>query len=145
MDVSQQIVNAVVPRVTGLATSGTRVFAERPEAYPLAETEVPAVLVFDDGESVDADGGGLNIEALQVNVRLQLVTKAVAGAAATVRQMRAEVRQALVAPLTIGSSSVPLFYEGTDMEESAQSDRPVVRATLRFRASLFASTPETLA
>lgn len=146
--VRQQLVDAVVTRLTGLATTAARVFADRPEDYALQESELPALLIYDDGESsVDQ----LLLSPLSylrtVELRVAGIVKSVAGASNTARTICKEVEAALAAALTVDGRAVDAIYRGTEVTPpDAASDRPVVRVTLSFQVQLAtaAAAPDAL-
>lgn len=91
----QTIREAIVTRLTGLATSGSRVYASR--LKPLLDTELPAILVSTGGEALDGATylkTGLPVHR-PLEIRVDLVAKAVSGFENTVDQMLAEVEVAL--------------------------------------------------
>ncbi len=119
----KQIRSAVVTALTGLATSGTRVYANR--LNPLPDATQPALLVTLDSEQAD----GLTVHQPQVQERtLTLSVSAVAKATSalddTLDQMSKEVETALAAGITVGSQNLPAYYTGMSFED-AEGDKPV--------------------
>lgn len=91
----QQIREAIVTRLTGLTTSGSRVYASR--LRPLLDSELPAILVSTGGENLDGATylkSGLPV-VRPLRIRLDLVVKATSGYENTVDTMLSEVEGAL--------------------------------------------------
>lgn len=130
-----QIRSAVVAALTGLATSGTRVFANR--LYALAEANLPGLRVFTDSEEVSAES--IHHPHLQSR-RLSLVVEACARASAdldsTLDQMAQEIEIALAGPLTVGSAVLYPILTGSQFDDEAGSV-PVGVKRLEFRLEFF--------
>lgn len=146
--VRELIVAAAVTRVTGLTTTGANVFADRPEAYALQETELPALLVYDFGDEAAEDGEWPTpIVRRTISIGVDAVAKQVSGLAALLRTMCSEVETALGAPLTVSGASVQLMYRGVRIDIAATSDRPVTVARMRFETTVYtyAGAPDAFA
>jgi hypothetical protein len=138
------LIDAVVARVTGLAATGARVYAERPSAHTLAAADLPCLLVYDEGDTAARIGmDGTLARATQV--RVDAIVRAVAGGPAAVRTICAQVETALGASFTLGAARLGLLYGGTEMDESAEADAPILRASLKYSAALYTglAAPET--
>lgn len=145
--VIQQLVTAVQTRLTGLATTGARVYAQRPVEYELQESELPALRIYEEGEEIEP----LLIHApayrRDVTLRVQAVVKAASGVSATLLAIRKEVEIALATDLTVAGRLVSLVYRGAEaMEISGQADRQVGTQNLSFGGQLetAAATPDAL-
>ena len=146
--VRQQLVDAVVTRLTGLTTTAARVFADRPEDYALQESELPCLLVYDEGEPQVAELA-LHTRILDrtVALRVDAVVKSVSGASTTVRTICSEVETALGSAVTVDGKAVDVLYRRTDYAPpAADSDRPVARISMFFEAQLAtaAAAPDAL-
>jgi hypothetical protein len=147
--VRQQLIDAVQTRVTGLTTTGARVYVQRPLEDTLTEAEIStgALRVFDDGDAVDTDG---EYDAIYMRRTTLVVIDAMAlqnsGLAAKLRTIAAEVETALGTALTVTGKSVQLFYRGVEMSDSFEGDLSVGQGRMRFECVLYttASAPETL-
>lgn len=146
--VRQQLINAVVTRLTGLTTTSTRVFAERPEAYALQESDLPCLLIYDDGEPQVTDLVlHTRIVERTVTLRVEGLAKATSGLSTTLRTICSEVETALGTAVTVDSRAVDVLYRRTDaIAPDADSDRPVGRIVLSFEAQLAtaAAAPDAL-
>ncbi|MBU0752366.1 MAG: hypothetical protein KJ787_13920 [Gammaproteobacteria bacterium] len=140
----KQIRSAVVTKLTGLTTSGSRVHANR--LAPLPDALSPSLLVTLDEERAS----GLTIHQPQAQEReLTLSVSAVAKATAalddTLDLMSKEVEIALAAGITVGSQTLQAFYTGMSFED-VQSDKPVgiKRMTFSIPFTAMSNAPDTL-
>jgi hypothetical protein len=139
-----QIRGAVVTKLTGLTTSGARIYANR--LAPLADTASPSLLVTLDEERAE----GLTIHQPQAQERaLALSVTAVAKAStsldATLDLMSKEVEIALSTGITVGARTLQVFYTGMSFEDE-QSDKPVGVKRMNFTIpyTAMSNAPDTL-
>ena len=133
--IREQVRTAAAALVTGLATTGSRVYVARDlSSYPLQPAELPGLLVEVVDEAVQQTGIGgagtpLVCEAL---LRISALAKSVAGAVDTVDDACAEVQAAVMTSGRIGGAVV-LGYVGTQGPGiDAGTERPVARAVMTF-------------
>lgn len=140
----KQIRGALVTALTGLTTSGARVYANR--LAPLPDTTSPSLLITLDDESA----AGLTIHSPQAQDRtLTLSVAAVAKASSnlddTLDLMSKEVEVALSAGITVGGRLLEVFYTGMSFEDQ-QSDKPVgiKRMSFSVQFSAMSNAPDVL-
>jgi hypothetical protein len=140
-----QIRGAVVTKLTGLTTSGSRVYANR--LAPLPDGSSPSLLITLDEERAS----GLTVHQPQMQEReLSLSVAAVAKAAsnvdATLDLMSKEVETALASGITLGARTLEVFYTGMSFED-AQADKPVgvKRMTFSIPFTAMSNAPDSLA
>ena len=140
----KQIRAAVVTKLTGLTTSGSRVYANR--LAPLPDATQPSLLVALDDERAD----GITVHQPQVQDRtLTLSVSAVAKASSalddTLDLMSKEVEIALAAGITVSTKTLQVFYTGMSFED-AQLDKPVGVKRMNFTISYTAmsNAPDVL-
>ena len=130
----KQIREAAAAVLTGLATSGARVYQSR--VYPLRDTNIPCLLVSTDDEQLTAQGIG----SMQLERSLKLTVRAVAKATAnlddTLDQMLAEVETALNGN-TLGGLSLNTVPESISVQMDDSVERPVGVATLTYAITYF--------
>jgi hypothetical protein len=119
----KQIRGAVVTKLTGLTTSGSRVYANR--LQPLPDGMSPSLLVTLDEERAS----GLTIHQPQAQERelslsVAAVCKVTSALDDTLDLMSKEVEIALAAGITVGSRTLEVFYTGMQFEDE-QADKPV--------------------
>lgn len=133
----KQIRSALVTALTGLTTSGSRVYANR--LQPLADALQPTLLVSLDDEQAEA----LTVHAspiLERTLELSVVAhvKATSGLDDTLDLMSKEVETALATGITLSGRNLPILYTGMSFEDE-QADKPVGVKRLRFRLTYTAA------
>lgn len=144
--VRKQVRDAVVTLVTGLATTGTRVYTGR--VYPLdsGQSELPALFVNTPGEEAEASlelGRAFQTRTLAIEIEAKVKGGTYVD---TLDQIADEVETALGASITIGGKVVDLDYVGMEFDSSGETDKPVGSLVLRYSAAIaFATgTPSAL-
>lgn len=140
-----QLRDAVVTAVTGLTTTGTRVFASRPD--PQAAANLPCLHVYTQSEQVA--GQSLDEPEIQrhdVEVRVEGLAKATSALDDTLDLIAKEVETALADPLTVDGKSVTLSYTGCDIEIRRDTQQPHGAVVLTFTTDLYtlADAPDVL-
>lgn len=93
--------DAVATAITGLATTGARVFANR--LYPLADADLPGLRVFVDQDQVEADTIHTpHVQSHALAVQVECCAKANTSLDDTCDQMALEVEEALAPGITVG-------------------------------------------
>lgn len=140
----KQIRGAVVSKLTGLTTSGSRVYANR--LAPLTDSTSPSLLITLDEEQAEP----LTIHAPMAQERrlalsVALVAKASTALDDTLDLMSKEVEIALAAGVTVGSRTLEVVYAGMSFEDEL-ADRPVGIKRLRFTItySAMSNAPDVL-
>jgi len=131
----KQIRGAIVTALTGLTTSGSRVYANR--LYPLSDTDVPALRIYLDEEEASAQTIHLPM-TLERTVRLvvECVAKATSALDDTVDLMSKEVEIALAAGVTVSGVLLVPVYSGSEFDDEI-SDKPVAAKRLRFDLTFY--------
>lgn len=138
--------NAAVALLTGLGTTGARVYTDRPQARPLLASELPALMVTTGSETVEQStihGPAL----LQRELELQVigVVRALTGLDDTLDDIALEVETALgggtlstLADVALAAIDEPVIDGSGDM--------PVARQVMRYRVTYAtaANAPGTL-
>lgn len=138
--------NAALTLLTGLGTTGARVYADRPQARPLLASELPALMVTTGSETVEQStihGPAL----LQRELELQVigVVRALTGLDDTLDDIALEVETALgggtlstLADVALAAIDEPVIDGSGDM--------PVARQVMRYRVTYAtaANVPGTL-
>jgi len=140
----KQIRAAVVTKLTGLTTSGVRVYANR--LAPLPDAQLPALLITLDDESAE----GVTIGSPQLQERtLTLVVAASAKATSalddTLDLMSKEVETALAAGITVAGVLLDVFYTGMSFDDEL-GDKPVgvKRMTFSIPFTAMSNAPDVL-
>lgn len=139
--IRQQLRGAVATAVTGLTTTGTRVYPYR--VYALQPgTELPCVSVYVTGEEASGASVGTMVER-EVTVHVRGFAAGATVPDNTLDQIAKEIETVLAGGVTISGRAVTLMYRGCDIEFEA-ADKPYGAIDLRFAAMLFnaASAPD---
>lgn len=138
-----QIRSAVVAALTGLATSGTRVFANR--LYPLTAAELPALRVYLDEESAEPLSVHVQASSRVLSLSVEACAKANAALDDTLDQIGKEVEIALAAGLNVAGAYLQPIYTGMSFTDD-MADQPVgvKRMTFSIPFEAAAGAPDVL-
>jgi len=140
--VRRQIREAAAALVTGLATTGARVFQSR--VYPLNDADLPCLLVNTDGEDIIADTIGALLLERSLHLKIRAVAKATANLDDTLDQMLAEV-EAVLSGSTLGGLAKTVTPQSIAIQMDDSLEKPVGVAELDYLVSYFTSgsNPQT--
>ncbi|MDP3322645.1 MAG: hypothetical protein Q8S71_03760 [Hydrogenophaga sp.] len=144
--VRQQIREAIATALTGLATTGNRVFQSR--ITPLQDDELPALLVSTNSEKVDALSVSFNsILERELAVLVTVVAKATDNLDDALDMSIKEVEAALNATVeanTLNGLVKEIVLTDIDIEMNADAETPTGQALLTLKASYYtqANTPD---
>jgi len=151
--VREQLAVALVTRLTGLTTTGGRVYRQRPEEYALQPNELPALRIFLLGDSAQSQGIGTPFYDRTTRVRIEGVVQMALGAPAgtnpvdtKLNLIASEVETALASPLVVGTTQLYLYYQGCAFDSSGAGDQPVAVIGMQFEVVLMTQhgLPDTL-
>lgn len=141
----KQIRDALVTRVTGLATTGARVYAHR--YHEFNDDELPGLRVYADGEEKLGEYMG-GRQQRRTTFVVEACAKVLATLEDTLDQIALEVEAAIGAENTLGGlCKGGMAYEGiSGFEVQADGEKPVGVWPLRFTADYDtdAATPQTI-
>lgn len=124
----RQIREAVATLLTGLTTTGTKVYPNR--LYPLADANLPGLRVFMDDEEV-TDSGVDKTQDRRLALIVECCAKANTDLDDVLDASSKEVEIALSGGITIGSSWIDAQYAGMQFDD-AMAEKPVGVKRLRF-------------
>lgn len=140
----KQIRSALVTKLTGLTTTGSRVWANR--LQPLQDANLPALRIYADEERAEL----LTVHspamlARELTVVVEACAKATTALDDTLDQIAKEVETALAAGLTFGAVNLPVFYTGMSFDDE-QLDKPVAvkRMTFSIPFQAMSNAPDVL-
>lgn len=140
----KQIRGALVTKLTGLATSGARVYANR--LYPMDAAQLPGLRIYADAEDVEV----LTVHPTPIarrvlTVSVEACARAASGLDDTLDQMSKEVETALAGGIAVGSRTLFPTYSGMSYQDEP-GDVPAgvkrMQFSLEFEAA--ANAPDTL-
>lgn len=132
--VRQQIREVAATTLTGLATTGSRVFQSR--VYPLTDAQLPALVVYTNEEQAEVSAIGFPA-LLNRQLNLQVIAKAKANANLedTLDTIIKEVETALnasVAANTFGGLAKQTDLSSIYIEMGAEAEKPIGQAVMSF-------------
>lgn len=130
--IRRQIREAVAGAVTGLTTTGTRVFQQR--VYPLETTDLPGLLVSTPREqSVGTSLGAPRVMERRVRLHVTALARATADVEDVLDQICKEVEVALAMPCAaLAGIAKIISLTDTDITVTGDGDRPVGQAALTY-------------
>jgi len=141
----KEIRDAAVAAVTGLATTGSNVFAS--QIYPLADSQLPALRVYTRGDRFGAmereyTGAGTDWGkyARTVLLTVEAVVKTSSGYDTTLDAICELVENALevkAAWTSVSGDAVQVSYVGTEIAFSADADRKQAMAMMNYEVGHF--------
>lgn len=128
--VRKRIRDAVVTTLTGLTTTGSRVFRSR--VYSVEASTLPCLLVYTPSEIVDLETGTLDAPQRLLNVNVHGIVKATEDLDDDLDQIAKEVETAMRTDITLGGLSHGLDYSGYDTDLTSEGDQPHGTITLTY-------------
>jgi hypothetical protein len=131
--VREQIAVAALAAVTGLATTGARVFRDRDtDERPLQTGEVPGLTVTDDGDpsEIVSLGQGRILER-RMRVAFTAHVKASSGYSAQLNQILKEI-EVSIAAAALGGAKYAFLADVAPREVSEGAETPTVRQSFSF-------------
>ena len=141
--VRQQLREAVATAVTGLSTTGSRVYQSR--VYPLTDSNLPCLLVTSDGDKSEAITVHSPYQQERATtIRIEGVAKALSNIDDTLDTISKEVETAIA-----GSSTAivkGLFYQGAQIDYDGSGEQPIGKVTMIFTKDLYtlSNAPDVL-
>lgn len=134
--VREQIRSRIVTNVTGLASTGSRVFESR--IYPLESSELPGLLVYTISEESEPIRIGPNRLLERVlNVVVQAYCESNSDFDGTIDEICKEVEVALASDRTVNGLAKDLFIASTEITYSSEGAKPVGYATMVFTVDYY--------
>jgi hypothetical protein len=122
--VRKQIRDNIVTTLTGLTTTGSRVYRSR--VYPVADNKLPGILIYTDSEEVEtATINPPRTQLRTLTVRIEAFVKGVSNFDDDIDTITEEVEEALAADLTRGGLAKDTRITDFSVEFSGDGDQPV--------------------
>lgn len=135
--IATQLRNAIVAALTGLATTGARVYKNRPGIRVLQASELPALMVYSGGEDVNDAAVDGNLLERDMQFHVDLRVKGTDGVDDVLDQIRKEVEIALAPGVVIGTRTVIIDYSGMSDPDLDADDQTVIGATLQIACKVY--------
>ena len=143
----KQIRDAVVGLLTGLPTTGAKVYANR--VWPLGNSELPGILVMADADTVNSYSEGSVVANVPRNVNrtAHLTVQCIAQGNAIddqLDQVCLEVEKALAADRFLGGLSANVTLVDTRIQLKGDGERPTGEATMSYQVEYWVldTTPD---
>lgn len=141
----QQLRGAVVSAITGLQTTGARVYTAR--AYDIDPSQLPGLEVNTIDETA-TEGTFHKNGVRERRVTVEIIARAIAttGLADLIDAICEQVEAALSDEIFVSGAPVDLEYQSTTIDFSGDGEQPVGRASMIYFATIFtaANEPGTL-
>jgi hypothetical protein len=128
--VSEQIIAAVKVRLSGLPTTGARVFDSR--VHPVQTEDVPCIKVDQGDESAEYENVNVPEAIRTMELLVVACVKQNVAYRTEVNKIRKEVEAAIGADLTLGGICHDVQYNGCEIELSGEAEHPIAEATITF-------------
>lgn len=142
--VRQQIRERIATEVTGLTTTGTKVYQSR--VYPLQSSNLPGLLIYTTAESSEPIdmGGTSRIFNRVLTVAIEAYVKGTSNYDDTIDTVCSEVETALGGS-TINGLVKDIYLESTDINYQGEGDQPLAVATMSWNClyQTAANAPDT--
>ena len=132
--IRQQIREKFGTTLTGLTTTGSRVYESR--VYPL-ET-VPALVIYTKSETSEPIVIGTDrVMSRELSVVVEGYAKATSNFDDTIDTISKEVEEAIMADRTLGGLAKDTYVESTEIEYTGEGEQPVGYVTLTFLTNYY--------
>jgi len=127
----QQIREQVGTTLTGLTTTGSRVYQSR--VYPLSANLSPSLLIYTKSEESQpiVIGSSRTMERI-LSLNIEAYVKATANSDDTIDTIAKEVESALAADTTLNGLAKDCFLEGTEIDYNGEGEQPISVMTMTF-------------
>lgn len=143
--IRKQLRDAVVSAVTGLTTTGSRVYTAK--VYPVSQAEMPCLVVNAIEDVGQPEGLSLpGILGRQVTIEVLGMARATSALADELDAIAEEVETALGVGVTVSGTTIALDYVGANLQFSGEADQPIGTVATRFTALVYtlSNAPGTL-
>lgn len=140
----KQIRGALVTKLTGLTTSGARVYANRLMA--MADANLPGLrIMLDEERATPLTVHAPHVLERELTLAVECCAKAASALDDTLDLMSKEVEIALASGITVGSATLIPVYAGMNFDDE-QLDKPIGVKRLTFNLTFAAmnNAPDTL-
>ena len=127
--VRQQIRERIATTVSGLSTTGSRVYQSR--IYPLATADLPGLLIYSISEDSEIDmmGSGMN---RNLSISIEGYVRSATELDDKIDDICKEVEVAMAGDVTLNNLAKNSFLGNTNISYSADGDQPMGGVTLTY-------------
>lgn len=129
--IRQQIRERIATNVTGLTTTGSRVYQSR--VYPMASANMPGLLVYSTSEDSEIDVmGATGVLNRVLNISIEGYVKTITEFDDKIDDICKEVETAMAGDQKINGLAKNSFLQSTEIEFSGDGDQPIGVVTLNY-------------
>jgi hypothetical protein len=122
--IRKQIRDALITRLTGLATTGTKIYRSR--VYPLAEGKLPGIVLYTNSEQVDYLTMRLpRTEKRVLSVSVEIYVKGIINYDDTLDEVCLEIESAIYSDVTLGGLAKDTQVISFNSEYNGDGDQPI--------------------
>lgn len=138
--VRQQIIDNLATTLTGLTTTGPRVYPSRVD--PLRSDEVPGLLIYDTDETIDEEQSTLQAQFRNPIMVIEGHAEAASGDAISdlLNLIASEIETAIFVDITRNDKALATFYSSTSKTYDASADKVVGVIRMEFITSYMTET-----
>ena len=129
--IRQQIRERVATTLTGLTTTGSRVYQSR--VYPMTETNMPGILIYSTSEDseIDVMGSTGTLNRL-LNLTVEGYVKSTTEFDDKIDDICKEIETAMAGDQTMNGLAKNSFLAGTEINYSGEGEQPIGVVTLNY-------------
>lgn len=132
--VRQQIREAFATQITGLTTTGNRVFQSR--FYNLDSGELPAAIVYTKNETIEPSTIGANrVLNRTLSLTVEIYISSSSNADDTADTICKEIETAIAADNTISGLAKDCYLEEIELDLNGEGEKPVIVGLLTFNVN----------
>jgi len=129
--VRQQLRERAATTLTGLTTTGSKVYQSR--VYPMGAANLPGLLIYTKSEDSEAQTiGGTRTVLRNLSLVIEGYVKAVSNYDDTIDTVAAEVETALGNDVTLNGLAKNSYLESTEIEFDGEGDKPVASVSMTY-------------
>lgn len=129
--IRQQIRERIATTVTGLTTTGSRVYQSR--VYPMASANMPGLLVYSTSEDSEIDAmGATGVLNRVLNISIEGYVKTITEFDDKIDDICKEVETAMAGDQKVNGLAKNSFLQSTEIEFSGDGDQPIGVVTLNY-------------
>tara|TARA_B100001939_G_scaffold308486_1_gene289126 strand:- start:466 stop:912 length:447 start_codon:yes stop_codon:yes gene_type:complete len=129
--IRQQIRERIATNVTGLTTTGSRVYQSR--VYPMASANMPGLLVYSTSEDSEIDAmGATGVLNRVLNISIEGYVKTITEFDDKIDDICKEVETAMAGDQKVNGLAKNSFLQSTEIEFSGDGDQPIGVVTLNY-------------
>lgn len=131
--------NAVASTLTGLASTGSRVYKSR--IYPIEAAKLPCLAIYVKSETIEQSTMGAQKKLRNIELVVECAASATADLDATLDTICDQVEIAMANNKNLNGLALEVLLESTEMDLNGDGEKPVGIARIQYRAIAFQDLP----